>query len=112
MRATYHTCDVSDQTSLAAVLDSIRTTDGPIEGILHGAGIEAACKLVRKKPASVAATIASKCDGAANLIFNLELQDSLGQVVDDVTFYSTMNDGDGDGLRGAIEGPDPLEILH
>ena len=38
--ATYHTCDVSDRHALAGVLDAIRRSDGPIEGVVHGAGIE------------------------------------------------------------------------
>jgi NAD(P)-dependent dehydrogenase (short-subunit alcohol dehydrogenase family) len=74
--ATYHQCDIRDRDSLAAVLAAVRQADGPIDGILHGAGIEAACKFVRKKPESVAATIASKCDGAAHLI-SLTRQDPL-----------------------------------
>ena len=40
VEATYHACDVGDRDSLAAVLDTIRGTSGPIEGILHGAGVE------------------------------------------------------------------------
>ena len=68
VRATYHTCDIRDRESLATILQQVRQNDGPIAGIVHGAGVEAACKFVRKQPESVAVTLASKCDGAANLI--------------------------------------------
>ncbi|TVS10388.1 MAG: KR domain-containing protein, partial [Planctomycetaceae bacterium] len=68
VRATYHACDLCDRDSLAVTLQRIRKTDGPIIGVLHGAGIESACRLVRKKMLQVQATIAAKCDGAANLI--------------------------------------------
>ena len=46
--ATYHACDVSDGAELAGVLESIRRTSGPIEGIIHGAGIERAASYERK----------------------------------------------------------------
>ena len=49
-------------------------------------------------------------NGATCLVFDVELQDSGAAVVDAVTFYSEINDGDADGLRGTIEGPDPLEM--
>ncbi len=39
--AVYHACDVSDRAALAQVLDEIRQADGPIAGILHGAGLDA-----------------------------------------------------------------------
>ena len=65
---TYHACDVADRDALGRVLDTIRRTSGPIEGIVHGAGIERAAAFERKVRDSVLATIASKVDGALNLI--------------------------------------------
>jgi hypothetical protein len=47
--------------------------------------------------------------GAANLVFDLELQDNQGQLVEGVIFHSTINDGELDGLRGSIM-DDPLEM--
>jgi len=53
--------------------------------------------------------------GAANLVFTLELKDASGTVLLSAGgpaaqgWYSTINDGDDDGARGLIEGPDPLE---
>src|SRR5207244_1309013 len=35
IRVTYHSCDVSDREALAAVLEQVRSCDGPIQGILH-----------------------------------------------------------------------------
>ncbi|MGY8770926.1 MAG: KR domain-containing protein [Pirellulales bacterium] len=76
IRAVYHSCDISNAVKLEAVLNEIRQTSGPIDGIIHGAGVEAACRFVRKKTGTVHATIASKCDGASNLI-KLTRQDPL-----------------------------------
>jgi NAD(P)-dependent dehydrogenase (short-subunit alcohol dehydrogenase family) len=64
---TYHPCDIADNCRLAAVLQSIRASDGPIHGILHGAGFEEACRFDKKTPAGVHATLAAKVDGAVNL---------------------------------------------
>ena len=66
--AAYHTCDVSDRQALAGVLDAIRRSDGPIEGIVHGAGIERSGRFERKTRTDVRATIESKVDGARNLM--------------------------------------------
>ena len=65
---TYHSCDVSDRAALAAVLASIRQQDGPIQGIIHGAGVEQACAFHKKQPELVSRTIAAKVDGAAALM--------------------------------------------
>ncbi|HSD51281.1 MAG TPA: SDR family oxidoreductase, partial [Candidatus Methylomirabilis sp.] len=68
VRATYHSCDVSDRQALARVLDRIRQIDGPIHGVIHGAGVEAAARFDRKKLETVTATIAAKVDGAAAMM--------------------------------------------
>jgi acyl transferase domain-containing protein/short-subunit dehydrogenase len=68
VRATYHCCDVSDAETLAVVLDEIRRVDGPIEGILHGAGIDRATRFEKKKREDVLATIDSKVSGAYHLM--------------------------------------------
>jgi NAD(P)-dependent dehydrogenase (short-subunit alcohol dehydrogenase family) len=68
VRATYHDCDVSDRKALGRVLESIRQSAGPIHGIIHGAGVEAAARFDRKQLDSVTATIAAKVDGAAVLM--------------------------------------------
>jgi len=68
LAATYHSVDVADRAGLSETLASIREKDGPINGVLHGAGVEASCRFTRKNDGVVRATIASKCNGAANLI--------------------------------------------
>ncbi len=68
INATYHSCDVTDADALAHVLQTIRQKDGAIEGVIHGAGVEHSCKFERKKRELVMATIASKVDGAMNLM--------------------------------------------
>jgi NAD(P)-dependent dehydrogenase (short-subunit alcohol dehydrogenase family) len=76
----YHCCDVADRTALAQVLDRIRHEDGPIQGILHGAGIEEAARFENKLPQRVMTTIAAKVDGAAALMA-LTRQDPLAYFV-------------------------------
>jgi hypothetical protein len=66
--ASYHCCDVSDAVALKSTLMKIRRKDGPIRGILHGAGVEVAARFDRKEEANVRATIASKVQGAINLM--------------------------------------------
>jgi acyl transferase domain-containing protein len=68
IRAVYHSCDLGNRDALAQVLDSVRKSGGPIRGILHGAGVESANRLDRKKLSLVQATIAAKADGAVHLI--------------------------------------------
>ncbi|WP_158265410.1 type I polyketide synthase [Blastopirellula marina] len=65
--ATYHACDVSNRASLEAVLAEIRCTDGPISGILHGAGIDKSCRFEKKRPDVVHATIGAKDGGLVHL---------------------------------------------
>ena len=64
----YHACDVADRAALANTLETIRHSDGPIEGILHGAGIERSCRFDRKQRDVVLQTIDIKVGGAANLM--------------------------------------------
>jgi len=66
--AYYHVCDITDRQRTAAVLNEIRLTSGPVTGVLHGAGVEAAARFTKKKNGPVRLTIAAKCDGAANLM--------------------------------------------
>jgi len=68
LTVTYHCCDVVDYDAVDKTLAAIRRTDGPIEGVIHGAGIESSCKFSRKQTSAVRRCIAAKCDGAANLI--------------------------------------------
>jgi NAD(P)-dependent dehydrogenase (short-subunit alcohol dehydrogenase family)/3-hydroxymyristoyl/3-hydroxydecanoyl-(acyl carrier protein) dehydratase len=74
--ASYHACDVADRAALVKTLDRVRAQDGPIHGIIHGAGLEAACKFDKKKRDSVLATLAVKVDAAMALV-ELTTQDPL-----------------------------------
>ncbi len=64
----YHACDVADRTKLGATLDAIRNLSGPIHGIIHGAGLEAACKFEKKKRELVEATIKVKIDAGLAML--------------------------------------------
>lgn len=66
--ARYHSCDVGDRQALARVLEQIRAADGPIRGVVHGAGFERAARFEKKQPALVERTLAAKVDGAAALM--------------------------------------------
>jgi NAD(P)-dependent dehydrogenase (short-subunit alcohol dehydrogenase family) len=68
IEATYHGCDVGNRAAVAGVLDAVRRQDGPIEGILHGAGIDIPRRIEKKERSGVMATFAAKVQGAANLI--------------------------------------------
>lgn len=68
VRVTYHACDVSDRDRLADVLDTIRQNDGPIYGVIHGAGIELASSFQKKRPEMVSKVLSSKVDGAFHLL--------------------------------------------
>ena len=68
IQVRYHACNVGNREALAAVLDEIRRTDGPIDGIVHGAGYERACRFEKKQLELVERTISSKVDGAAALL--------------------------------------------
>jgi acyl transferase domain-containing protein/NAD(P)-dependent dehydrogenase (short-subunit alcohol dehydrogenase family) len=67
-QATYHAVDVADRTALARTLAEIRRTDGPIEGVIHGAGMIKDARFDKKKPEFVQATLAAKVDGVVSLI--------------------------------------------
>jgi acyl transferase domain-containing protein len=66
--ATYHACDVADRQALARVLAEIRRDDGPIEGILHGAGFGKDARFDRKELENVDKCLRAKVDGAAALM--------------------------------------------
>jgi acyl transferase domain-containing protein/NADP-dependent 3-hydroxy acid dehydrogenase YdfG len=68
IRATYHACDVGDRAALGSLLERIRRADGPIRGVIHGAGFEKASRFSRKKAELVDRTIRAKVDGAVHLM--------------------------------------------
>lgn len=66
--AKYHSCDVSNRAALGRVLDQIRATDGPIEGVLHGAGVGKDSRFDRKDPEKVDQCFKAKIDGTLALM--------------------------------------------
>jgi acyl transferase domain-containing protein/acyl carrier protein len=68
IQATYYSCDVSDRAALAKVLDEVRTNDGPIEGVLHGAGVGKDARFDRKQRDKVEKCFRAKANGAAALM--------------------------------------------
>jgi acyl transferase domain-containing protein/NAD(P)-dependent dehydrogenase (short-subunit alcohol dehydrogenase family)/3-hydroxymyristoyl/3-hydroxydecanoyl-(acyl carrier protein) dehydratase len=66
--ATYHCCNVGDRAAMSALLDLIRLQDGPISGIMHGAGVERSSRFEKKNREFVLQTVAAKLDGAAILM--------------------------------------------
>ncbi|MCH8830567.1 MAG: SDR family NAD(P)-dependent oxidoreductase, partial [Planctomycetes bacterium] len=68
IQATYHACDVADRQALETVLNEVRRIDGPITGIVHGAGYERAGKFEKKKREFVERTLLPKLNGAAALM--------------------------------------------
>lgn len=74
--AVYHACDITNREELADVLAEIRKIHGPIHGVMHGAGLESACRYEKKQLDMVSRTIDSKVGGAIHL-FDLTEADPL-----------------------------------
>eukprot|EP00913_Durusdinium_trenchii_P008917 g8383.t1 len=66
--ATYHACDVGNRAALQQVLDAVRQADGPITGIVHGAGFERAGRFDKKRREFIERTFLPKLNGAAALM--------------------------------------------
>jgi 3-hydroxybutyryl-CoA dehydrogenase len=64
---TFHVCDVSDPDQLRATVELIRR-DGPIRGVVHGAGCEITGKFTKKTSAVFRQTVAAKVRGAWELV--------------------------------------------
>ncbi len=67
VRAAYHSCDIADRGALARVLREVRA-DGPIDGILHGAGASRDAKFEQKDPERVDQCFRAKVDGTLALM--------------------------------------------
>ncbi len=66
--ATYHSCDVSDFSEVAPVIQRIRQQTGPIAGVLHGAGAGQDSRFDRKRPDKVEKCLRAKIDGTIALM--------------------------------------------
>ena len=67
IQATYHSVDVSNPRKLSQVLNQIREADGPIHGVIQGAGSGQDARFDRKRPDKVDQCLSSKIDGCAAL---------------------------------------------
>jgi len=65
--ATYHSVNVSDSRAVSTLLRSIRKVDGPIRGVIHGAGAGQDARFDRKRLEKVEKCIRAKVDGAIAL---------------------------------------------
>ncbi len=72
IEAYYHSCDVADRESVREVLHRVRKISGPIQGVLHGAGVGKDARFDRKQPERVHQCIAAKVDGALALMEAVE----------------------------------------
>ena len=68
IEAYYHACDVANRASVRRVLERVRSISGPIQGVLHGAGVGKDARFDRKQPEKVDQCIAAKVDGALALM--------------------------------------------
>ena len=68
IEAEYSQCDVSCRESLKTVLDEIRRHHGPIDAVLHGAGVGKDGRFENKNPEKVNQCIQAKVDGALALM--------------------------------------------
>lgn len=66
IRFTFHRCDLADPEQLAATVAAIRR-DGPIRGVVHGAGVEITGRFEKKTPAIYHATVDAKVGGVVEL---------------------------------------------
>jgi NAD(P)-dependent dehydrogenase (short-subunit alcohol dehydrogenase family) len=68
VNATYHACDVADWDDLDRVLRAIRAADGPIEGVVHGAGYAKSFRFGTGAATKLQTTVAPKVDGTLALM--------------------------------------------
>ncbi|WP_047816571.1 type I polyketide synthase [Rhodopirellula islandica] len=67
IEATYHSVNVSDFEAVAEVVAKIRSMDGPIRGVIQGAGSGQDARFDRKRPDKVAQCFSAKIDGTIAL---------------------------------------------
>ena len=70
--ARYEACDLGDATAVAALVSRVERECGPVQGVVHGAGWESACKFEKKTPEGLEATLGPKCVGIEHLLAALD----------------------------------------
>ncbi|MBX7165577.1 MAG: SDR family NAD(P)-dependent oxidoreductase [Pirellulales bacterium] len=63
-RVEYHACDVRDEQALAAVINDVQSRLGPIDALIHGAGVIEDRYIVDKSDDSFDRVVGTKLDGA------------------------------------------------
>ncbi|HEY1600435.1 MAG TPA: SDR family oxidoreductase, partial [Pirellulales bacterium] len=107
VQATYHSCDLADWQQLAKVLAEIRRVDGPIDGIVHGAGFADSGRFGTRTREKLERTFAGKLDGAVGLM-SLTRQDPVRYFVG---FGSISGRFGGNGLADYAAANDMLAKL-
>ncbi len=72
VRARYYACDLADAAAVRALVGRVVTDLGPVRGLVHGAGFEAACRFEKKTLEGLEATLGPKCIGFTNLLESLD----------------------------------------
>jgi NAD(P)-dependent dehydrogenase (short-subunit alcohol dehydrogenase family) len=107
VNATYHACDIGDREALAEVLVDVRRQDGPIQGVMHGAGVIDPSRFESKRRDILRALVGAKVDGTLNLMALTE-QDPLTCFIG---FGSISGRFGGNGLTDYAAGNDALAKL-
>ena len=66
--ARYFPCNLSDAAAVRSLVQGITRDVGPVRGIVHGAGFEAACRFEKKTVDGLEATLGPKCVGLEHLV--------------------------------------------
>ena len=64
----YEPCNLADAAAVRQLVARVARDVGPIRGIVHGAGYEAACRFEKKTLDGLEATLAPKCAGLEHLL--------------------------------------------
>ncbi|MFM8804685.1 MAG: SDR family NAD(P)-dependent oxidoreductase, partial [Planctomycetia bacterium] len=66
--ARYFACDLSAADAVRSLVARVGAEVGPVRGIVHGAGFEAACRFEKKTVEGLEATLGPKCVGLEHLV--------------------------------------------
>jgi acyl carrier protein len=66
--ARYEACNLADAAAVRQLVARVAREVGPVRGIVHGAGFEAACRFEKKTLEGLEATVGPKCAGLEHLL--------------------------------------------